>query len=577
LTIKYQKMKKYKLLYFVIPAFLLGACKKTLLQLANPNAPTPVSSLTTEAGIDAFAMGEYQKWIAIPPGDAETNIFEIAFLMESGMGDEDFIPYSNFGGRFPANTDTVYIPAPYNIPYGNLSGFNQIGILRSKNSRVAGEANSVLYEWSVDYFMNAQANLLLNALDNPALSLSGDVATKKGLLRAWAYYWKGFSYSRLGSKYLSAVINDAPANGLTDSVFVSHDNMITAANANFDKAVAILGGLTSNADYQATFKAIIPSFNLNTQIITPLMWIRLIHSYEARNFLVNHKVAGMSASDWTTVANLAATGMIQGDFSFMWGMAPGGINDLSNTNAAAITATDPTGVLFGGFWYHPYALHTSAGGQLTYVSERLIQDFQPGDARFTKNFYVMPAPAVNVLNRGIMFGTRYGAKEVDSGGNFGSSDHKGAVPIGPTWEENTLMIAEAKIRGGTDIDGGLALIDQVRAAQGATLPPTSGTGLTQAQAIEQLRSERRIALYLRGLAWFDARRWGINAPISAGGGRAKANVLVPGGAYAPTTTPTPPTLLLQCNISYNFVDYWDVPQNELDFNAAATGSSAVKN
>jgi hypothetical protein len=564
-------MKKYKLLYSLIALLLLGACKKSLLQLGNPNAPTPVSSLTTEAGIDAFAMGEYQKWIANPPGDAPTNIFEIAFFMESGMGDEDFVPYSNYGGRFPANTDTVYIPAPYNIAYGNLSGFNQINILRSKNSRVAGDANSVLYEWSVDYFMNAQANELLSALDNPALSLSGDPVTKKALLRAWAYYWKGFSYSRLGSMYLSAVINDQPANGLTDSVFMSHDNMITAGNANFEKAVALLSPLTANGDYQTTFKAIVPSFNLNTQIITPAMWIRLIHTYEARNFLVNHKVASMSAGDWTTVANLAATGMVQGDFPFMWGMAPGGINDLSNNNAAATSTANPTGTINAGFWFHPYALHTSAGGQLSYVSERLIQDFQPNDARFTKNFYLLPAAAVNVLNRGIMFGTRYGAKEIDSAGSFASSDHKGVVPISPTWEENTLMIAESKIRSGADIDGGLTLVDQVRAAQGAALPPTTGTGLTQAQAIDQLRSERRIALYLRGLAWFDARRWGLNAALAAGGGRINANVLVPGNVIGAATQ------ILPCKVSYNFVDYWDVPQNELDFNPAASGSSQIKN
>jgi starch-binding outer membrane protein, SusD/RagB family len=564
-------MKRYKLYYFVIPALLLGACKKSLLQLANPNAPTPLSSLTTEAGIDAFAMGEYQKWIAFPPGDPAANIFEIAFFQESGMGDEDFEPYSNYGGRFPAATDTIYIPAPYTNAFGNQVHLNQRNLLRSKNSRVAGEQNSILYEWSVDYFMNAQANLLLNALKNPALVLSGDAVTKKSLLQAWAYYWKGFSYSRLGSMYLSAVINDQPANGLTDSVFMSHDNIITAANANFDKAVAILGGLTANADYQATFKAIIPSFNLNTQIITPAMWIRLIHTYEARNFLVNHKVAGMSASDWTTVANLASTGMVQGDYSFMWGMAPGGINDLSTQNAAAITASNATGLLGGGLWLHPYALHTTLGGQLTFVSERLIQDFQPGDARFTKNFDTLATPVVNVLSRGLMFGTRFGVKEIDSGGNFGSSNHKGAVPIGPTWEENTLMIAESKIRSGTDIDGGLALIDQVRTAQGSGLPPTSGTGLTQIQAIEQLRSERRIALYLRGLAWFDARRWGVNAPVSAGGGRTNANVVIPASLAGGTVKTLP------CTVSYNFVDYWDVPQNELDFNPAATGSTPVMN
>ena len=170
-----------------------------------------------------------------------------------------------------------------------------------------------------------------------------------------------------------------------------------------------------------------------------------------------------------------------------------------------------------------------------------------------------------------MFGTRYAAKEIDSGGSFLSSDHKGVVPISPTWEENTLMIAESKIRSGSDIDGGLALVDQVRAAQGAGLPPTTGTGLTQALAIEQLRSERRIALYLRGLAWFDARRWGVTVSVAAGGGRTNANVVIP-AAIAGGTVKT-----LPCTISYNFVDYWDVPQNELDFNPAASGSTPVKN
>lgn len=563
-------MKRSKIIALIIPILLLGACKKSLLQLSNPNQPTP-TSLTTEGGIDAFAMGEYLKWIANPPGDAPTNIFEIAFFMESGMGDEDFIPYSNYGGRFPANTDTVYIPAPYNIKYGNLSGFNQIGILRSKNSRSTGDANSVLYEWSVDYFMNAQANQLLAALGNPALQLSGDAATKKGLLQAWAYYWKGFSYSRLGSMYLSAVINDQPANGLTDSVFKPHDQMITAANANFDKAVTILSGLTANTDYQNTFKAIVPNFNLNTQIITPAMWIRLIHTYEARNYLVNHKVATMTPTDWTTVSNLAATGMVQGDFPLEWGMAPGGINDLTSQNALAGSVN--RFILNAGFWFHPYALHTSAGGQLTYVSERLIQDFQPGDSRLNKNFYLLDAPAVNVLNRGIMFGTRWGAKEVDSGGNYASSDHRGVVPISPTWEENSLMIAEAKIRTGSDINGGLVIIDQVRAAQGSNLAPLGGSGINQAAAAEQLRSERRVALYLRGLSWFDARRWGLNPPVSAGGGRANANVLVPANVLGGAN----PTTLLPCLVSYNFVDYWDVPQNELDFNPAAAGSSQTKN
>jgi starch-binding outer membrane protein, SusD/RagB family len=140
------------------------------------------------------------------------------------------------------------------------------------------------------------------------------------------------------------------------------------------------------------------------------------------------------------------------------------------------------------------------------------------------------------------------------------------------------MIAEAKVRSGSDIDGGLALVDQVRTSQGSGLAKVSGTGLTQVQAIEQVRSERRVGLYLRGLAWYDARRWGVTTPAAQGGGRANANILVPGTfLIIPPSTVVPPATLLPCFIDYDFVDYWDVPQNELDFNAPATGSAPIKN
>jgi hypothetical protein len=553
---------KSKIIILLAAVSLLGACKKSLLNLPNRSDPTPQSSLTTESGIDAFALGVYAKWLANLP-DGPANIFVIANQIESTMGDEDFGPFSNYGGRYPGNVNTITLPAPYNTVVKNPSGFDQIGIMRSNNSQQAGENNSILWLWSVCYFMNAQSNLLLQATKDPGLKLSGNAATKIGLLQAWAYWWKGYSYSRLGSTYLAGPINDAPANGVTSGAFVGHDALITEANANFDKAAAILATITENGDYDQTFKAIVPSFNLNTQIITPAMWIRQIHTYEARNFLANHKVASMSAADWTTVQTLAGTGMVAGDFSFMFGQAPGGVNDLTS------------GLSFN---FHPFTQHTPSNA-FTWVSERLIQDYQPGDNRFTKNYYPYPGgPTVNVRSRGIQFGTRYAPVDIENGGTYATDNHLGAISIGATWEENALMIAEAKVRSGSDIDGGLALVDQVRTAQGAALAATSGTGLTQAQAIEQVRSERRVGLYLRGLAWYDARRWGVTTPVAQGGGRINANILVPGTFLViPPSTVIPPATLLPCVMDYDFVDYWDVPQNEIDFNAPATGSAPIKN
>ncbi|HVS95791.1 MAG TPA: hypothetical protein VHE54_04870, partial [Puia sp.] len=92
---------------------LLGSCKKSILQLANPNAPVPQVALTTEGGIDAFAQGIYYKWIAFETGDGNLNFFDIAWYIESNMGDEDFTPYSNFGSRYPMNIASITLPAPY--------------------------------------------------------------------------------------------------------------------------------------------------------------------------------------------------------------------------------------------------------------------------------------------------------------------------------------------------------------------------------------------------------------------------------------------------------------------------------
>jgi hypothetical protein len=552
------KLIKYSII-LLLPALLLGACKKAILQLPNPNSPTPGSSLVTEGGIDAFAMGIYEKFIAYEAGDGNLNFFQLQWMMESNMGDENFSPYSNWGGRYPMNIATITLPAPFNTVINNPSGFaTQLDILQSENTRTAGDGNSIQYEWDVFYYINAQANTLLGALNNSALVLSGDAATKKKLLQAWAYYWKGYSYSKLGSMYIAALIDDSPDStnhGLSSNVYLANTSILADANANFNTALALFNSITEDADYDATFEAIVPTFNQNTKIITPAMFARQIHTFEARNYLANHKVASMGASDWNTILNQADSGMVAGDYTLEWGMTPSDVNDLSS----------------GGF--HPFEM-VNVPTALSYVSERLIQDFQPGDARFTKNFSLYPGGSVvNVRSRGIQFGTRYIPTYIENGGSFATNEQMGYCPIAPTYEENALMIAEADIYLG-NISQGDALIDQVRTYQNAGLPPAASHGLTPDSALAQLHSERRIGLYDRGVAWYDARRWGVTAPASSGGGRANANVLVPGSLIGGGSTPA---TILPCFINYDFVDYWDVPANELAFNPAAAGSAPIAN
>jgi hypothetical protein len=94
----------------------------------------------------------------------------------------------------------------------------------------------------------------------------------------------------------------------------------------------------------------------------------------------------------------------------------------------------------------------------------------------------------------------------------------------------------------------------------------AGKGLALAAAKEELRSERRVVLPFRGLAFYDARRWGIIDDVASGGGRKGAIVVDKAGLVNKNAT-----------INYNFLDYWDVPANELAYNKAGEGSVAVQN
>lgn len=73
-------------------------------------------------------------------------------------------------------------------------------------------------------------------------------------------------------------------------------------------------------------------------------------------------------------------------------------------------------------------------------------------------------------------------------------------------------------------------------------------------------------LPFRGLSFYDARRWGVINPIAQGGGRTGAVVVDGQGELNTNAT-----------IEYNFLDYWDVPDNELVYNLPVAGSAPVKN
>jgi hypothetical protein len=546
-------MNNNKLAYTLCALLAVAAiaCKDDL-DIENPNQPGPPTA-STENGIISLAQGSVYvngfkelKYYDGVPGYYWTGAMGFHELMGDVIGEEAANIYGNQIGC----PEYVILDNGSKVLNPNAPN-TQRALLKLVNVNANAGQNTLFYEWSYMYAMNNGCNTVLTTIED--VEFTGDADTKTKAIKAWAHFWKGYAYSRIGSTYYAGIINNASNSSNAD--FVTKEAIIAESNANFDAAASLLGSTSDNDAYRTTMGLLIPSFNQTGKggVPSPEMWIRTINTMKARNLLVNTTVADMTSTQWNQIITLAETGLQEMDMVF---------TGRANSNGDFISAT--SGAIAPKSTGNP-------GSGITYkISERLIQEFKAGDLRLENNFSQLPAPWRGESSRGNSFNTRW---EMLNGGDgiegtlVMSSRDVGEYELylASTFEENQLILAEAKINTG-DIEGGLALIDGIREMQGAGLDPVAGTGLPLAQAKEELRRERRIVMAFRGLSFYDARRWGVIRDISNGGGRTGAVVVDATGTVNHNAT-----------INYNFVDYWDVPDNELVYNPPSEDSSPVKN
>jgi starch-binding outer membrane protein, SusD/RagB family len=341
--------------------------------------------------------------------------------------------------------------------------------------------------------------------------------------------------------------------------YVTKEVMIAESNSNFDKCATALNTVTSTTDYSDLLGQLIPDFCQTGHggVFTIAEWKRNINTMKARNILVNKLVTSMTVAEWNNILILTNAGIQNGDFIFT-----GRTN--SNGDFLGTTIADK--------------VQSSASATGTYkLSERWVQEFKTGDQRKANNVRTLNS-GIGLFNidRGNSFNTRFTLRKYGlslpgvvtySNPDAGSNE----ISLCGTYEENELMKAEAliKLGGVVNIDLAVGLVDNVRNYQGAGLPSTA-TGLSAAIAYEKLRRERRIALAFKGLSFYDARRWDIIDPTKSRTGCSLLSVKTIAGV-ATTIVNTNAT------INYGFLDYWDVPDNELAYNPAAAGSAPVKN
>ena len=528
---------------------LIISCKDQL-DVKNPNQPTTASA-SSESGLINLAQGAIyiNGFYTVNYGGFYGGFFGDPIGYHEIMADNVGAEAANQRLNEIGVANYVILDDGTKVLNPN-SPTKQTDMLRQVNINANAGDNPLYYEWGYMYSLNSGANNILALVDKT--TFTGDVESKKNALKAWAYWWKGYAYARIGSMYYAGIINDQAVG--TNGLFVTKENIIKESDANYDKAAAALSAVTSTADYSTILGKLIPSYFQVGKggILTPDMWKRNISSMKARNILVNTTVKAMTAAQWASIIALTKAGVTASDFVF---------TARSNATSDFISATSNT----------PSALTVGTTKTSNFkVSERLIQDFKTGDKRLENNFAIEANPWIGNNDRGNIFNTRYGL--IDGGKGLAGVVVLGSKSVGAyefymatTYEESQLTLAEALINTG-DIEGGLKVIDAIRTMQGAGLAAVAGKGLALAAAKEELRRERRVVLPFRGLAFYDARRWGVIDDVSAGGGRTNAVVLDKLGKVNTKAT-----------IDYNLLDYWDVPANETAYNKPAGGSAVIQN
>lgn len=539
---------------FVLIISLSISCKNQL-DIKNPNSPT-FSQANSESGIISFALGS-----VYTGGFNGVNLSPL-----NALGDSYFFAAECYHELLADNITSQNANQNYNVV--NLPDYvilddgtklvNQSPHktnIRINNTRDKRASNALYYEWAYMYaLINGMNNVLSIA---PTISFGGDASSRLKTLQAWAYFWKGFAYFRIGSLYYAGLIENS-ANA-TNNVYVAHSAIISESNRLLNLAATTLGSITSTSDYTTVLSQLIPSFlqTGNGGVPSVTAYTYNINTLLARNILVNNAQSALQTSDWTAILTLVNAGITSSDPVF----------------TARTSAVNPFMSLTGGSTAASTAGSNSSSNFK--ITERLIQEYYPGDLRLSENF--SSQTYLNTVG-GLLSSTRW---KLVSGGNsvkpptgtnslsFILADNTTLgnyqLTIAGSYEENELMKAEALVETG-QIDQGLAPVDNVRKFQGSGLATVSGTGLTQAQALQQIRRERRVALIFKGTAFYDARRWGVIYDISKGGGRTGAVVLSSSGVLSVNAT-----------INYDFFDYWDVPADESVINPPGSGSAPILN
>lgn len=498
--------KKYFILLLCL--FVLPVACGDDLSITNPNNPTP-DIVTSEEGMKRQAVGIWD----VPGGWWEW----VSWTLMEAMGDNVVVPWINFDwNQFFGNIELI----EYSDGTASWSPRQQASPTRSQaewvnfvNDRQVSQGG---YEaqWQWAYGMNTEANRMLQALDE-GVNFSGDIQAKENAYRAWAHFWKGYAYSTVGLFYEEGIINDDPTG--TNSDFKSSDEMIVVSQAELDLA------LQTTADFGIIAGDVIPAiFPTN---MTAESFIQNIYTLKARNLLMSKRRSDISQDEWQQIKDWAEMGL------------------NTNDGALLLDSDESTHLATNTFRWR-------LSNQWSRVSPRVVQILsENGDQRLDR-FQFAPA--------GGTYENRVTQPQINSPWLTLSDIYASQVPGTPQFvlsaEENMLMLAEAELGLGNPAMAA-GWVNEVRnmPLQQAGLPAETSVTL------KDIRDERKVALFGRALAFYDARRLGeIDARADGGG--------VEGVWVYHIDSNGDLVLDENANLFFDFLSYYGIPAAEADFN-----------
>ena len=506
-------MKSIIFRFSTITLFLLlvvfSSCEDGL-DVTNPNEPTP-EVLNTEQGIERQALGLWNN------GGGWTEW--VIWMLLEGMGDNVVQPWGNFDwNAFVLPIEEIAFSDGETIKVSAVrgAGRTQEESIDFVNDRNVSQG-SIDQMWIVAYAQINDANLLLQALDE-GVSFTGDAAAKESAYRSWANYWKAFSYMQVGLLYEGGLIVDEP--GQTNENFADNSELIAESNRLFD--AALQGADNFNIISNIAIPGIFPTN------VTPESYRQTINTLKARNILLSQRREDVSGEEWQEILSLTQNGLTSNVGTFV-------VESDESTFLAAVTAR--------------FRLATNVWHR---VSPRVIQVMAENNDNRLNNFFFADAGG-NFDNETVIQHVNSPWITVD--GSPYASTTAGAPQYFVSAEENLLMQAEAQLALGNPGEAG-ALIDQARAMQDAGLPAVGNATLND------IKNERKVGLFMRALAFYDARRFGNLDPKAEGGGVRDVWVY----KVDPSTGAARNNLDEEADIYFNFIDYLPIPDVETDFN-----------